>query len=250
MQYEACHAYIDAHRALGWQLVEQRFDDEGYSGATVERPALQRLLKLIRAGQVDRVVVQRWAANWVSWPGYDRFWTNLLRDLLPRAPETEATVEFDKASNEIVVGYRLQPRAEAPATLPDVYVLGPDHFQKAVPLKRLAASSYQARVPIAGHQGLFRIRPASELAALPELGFYREETELTQYGSNTELLRQIAEATGGRFNPTPRQAFDAGNRSVMTTMDLWPGLLALAVLANLAELAARKGYRLKRLWAR
>ncbi|MBI3696521.1 MAG: hypothetical protein HY238_16985, partial [Acidobacteria bacterium] len=105
-------------------------------------------------------------------------------------------------------------------------------------------------VAIEGRQGLFRIRPASEVAKFPEIGFYREETELAQYGSNPELLRQIAESTGGRFNPSPRQAFDVGNRSVTTILDLWPGLLALAVLFNLFELAARKGYTLRRLWAR
>jgi hypothetical protein len=36
--------------------------------------------------------------------------------------------------------------------------------------------------------------------------------------------------------------FDAGGRVIETTMDLWPGLLALAILLNLAELMARKGW--------
>ncbi len=192
----------------------------------------------------------RWSTNWLNWPGYDRLWTNLLRDLLPRAKEAEAAAEFDSANNEIVVRYRFQSGADLPASPPDLYVVGPNGFKKAVPLKRVAASSYLGRVPIGANQGLFRIRPASDLSKFPEVGFYREEAELTQYGSNPELLRQIAESTGGRFNPTPRQAFDAGKRSVTTTMDLWPGLLALAVLCNLAELAGRKGYRLPRLWGK
>jgi hypothetical protein len=189
----------------------------------------------------------RWAANWVAWPGYDRFWTNLLRDLLPRAPETETAAEFNSGTGEIVVKYRLDSDAAPPEKTPELYALGPDGFRKAVPLERVAASSYQARVSIGARQGLFRLRPSAELEKFPELGYYREETELSQYGSNTELLRQIAEATGGRFNPSVDQAFDAGNRSVTTTMDLWPGLLALAVLCNLAELVARKGWGLRRL---
>jgi hypothetical protein len=63
---------------------------------------------------------------------------------------------------------------------------------------------------------------------------------MSEYGNNVPLLRQIAAATGGRFNPTPRDLFDAGSRSVRSTMDLWPGLLALAILLNLAELVLRK----------
>ncbi len=192
----------------------------------------------------------RWAANWVDWPGYDRLWTNVLRDLLPRAAETEATADFDAANNQIVVRYHFRPGAEAPNPLPDLYVLGPESFRKAVPLRRVAALTYEGRLQIDALRGLFRIRPASDVAKFPEVGYYREEPELTQYGSNPELLRQIAESTGGRFNPAPNQVFDAGNRSVTTAMDLWPGLLALAIVLNLAELAGRKGYTLRRLWVR
>jgi Ca-activated chloride channel family protein len=192
----------------------------------------------------------QWAANWVDWPGFDRLWTNLLRDLLPRAPETEAAADFDKANNEIVVHYRLRPGVEAPAALPSLYALGPENFRKAVPVRRLSASTYEARVPLGSHQGLFRIRPAQDSPVFPEVGYYREETEVTEYGASPDLLKQISNATGGRYNPSPRQAFEAGNRSVPSTMQLWPGLLALAVLLNLLELAARKGYTLRRLWAR
>ncbi len=183
----------------------------------------------------------RWATNWVGWSGFDRFWANLLRDLLPRARGTEATVVFNSASNELVVRYRLQPGAQATPPA-DIYTWGTDGFRKTAPLERVGPAVYQAHVPIEDHQGLFRLRPAVESREFPEIGYYREETELAQYGSNTELLRQIARATGGRFNPAPREVFDAGNRAVSRTMDLWPALLALAVLCNLLELAARKGW--------
>ena len=43
----------------GWKLIPDRFDDDGYSGATLERPALDRLLALVRNGQVDQVIVHR-----------------------------------------------------------------------------------------------------------------------------------------------------------------------------------------------
>ena len=49
----------------------------------------------------------RWAANWVTWPGFDKLWTNIFRDLLPHAHASEATADFDRASDELVVDYRL-----------------------------------------------------------------------------------------------------------------------------------------------
>jgi site-specific DNA recombinase len=44
---------------LGYALVEERFDDEGYSGTTLDRPAFQRVLALIRSGSIDRLVIYR-----------------------------------------------------------------------------------------------------------------------------------------------------------------------------------------------
>jgi hypothetical protein len=63
---------------------------------------------------------------------------------------------------------------------------------------------------------------------------------MTQYGANEQLLKQVAEFTGGRVNPTPRQVFDAGGRSIASTLRWWPGLLALALALHLAELVLRK----------
>ena len=58
-QREACEAYVASQRAEGWLLVADRYDDGGFSGGTLERPALKRLLADIEAGRVDVVVVYK-----------------------------------------------------------------------------------------------------------------------------------------------------------------------------------------------
>ncbi len=58
-QREACEAYVASQRAEGWLLVPDRYDDGGISGATLERPALKRLLADIEAHKVDVVVVYK-----------------------------------------------------------------------------------------------------------------------------------------------------------------------------------------------
>lgn len=58
-QRDACEAYIASQKAEGWSLVHDRYDDGGVSGATLERPALQRLLADIEAGRIDVVVVYK-----------------------------------------------------------------------------------------------------------------------------------------------------------------------------------------------
>ena len=43
-QRDACEAFVVSQRSEGWVLVPDRYDDGGISGATLERPALRRLL--------------------------------------------------------------------------------------------------------------------------------------------------------------------------------------------------------------
>ena len=58
-QREACEAYAVSQRHEGWQVLETRYDDGGWSGGNLTRPALQRLLADIKAGDVDLVVVYK-----------------------------------------------------------------------------------------------------------------------------------------------------------------------------------------------
>src|SRR5438094_7383034 len=58
-QREACEAYIRSQQHEGWLLARTRYDDGGFSGGNMERPALQGLLADIRAGRIDIVVVYK-----------------------------------------------------------------------------------------------------------------------------------------------------------------------------------------------
>lgn len=59
VQFEVCESSVRSPRSVGWVLLPEPFDDDGYSGATTDRPALQRLLSLVRGRCVDRVVIHR-----------------------------------------------------------------------------------------------------------------------------------------------------------------------------------------------
>jgi site-specific DNA recombinase len=58
-QREACEAFIKSQAGEGWKLIKTAYDDGGFSGGTMERPALQRLMGDIRQGLVDVVVVYK-----------------------------------------------------------------------------------------------------------------------------------------------------------------------------------------------
>ena len=58
-QREACEAFIASQKREGWSLIGQMYDDGGFSGATMERAAFQRLLSDVSAGKIDVVVVYK-----------------------------------------------------------------------------------------------------------------------------------------------------------------------------------------------
>ncbi|MCK6458007.1 MAG: recombinase family protein, partial [Phycisphaerae bacterium] len=58
-QREAAEAYIASQKAEGWVCLPERYDDGGFTGGNMDRPALQRLLTDIDAGEIDCVVVYK-----------------------------------------------------------------------------------------------------------------------------------------------------------------------------------------------
>src|SRR5438093_11728849 len=58
-QREACLAYSQSQRHEGWKCLPQRYDDGGFTGGNMDRPALQRLLADIEAGKIDCLVAYK-----------------------------------------------------------------------------------------------------------------------------------------------------------------------------------------------
>jgi site-specific DNA recombinase len=58
-QREASEAYIKSQAHEGWKLIRNRYDDGGYSGGSIERPALQKLLDDVRGRRIDVIVVYK-----------------------------------------------------------------------------------------------------------------------------------------------------------------------------------------------
>ena len=66
-QREACEAFIKSQAGEGWRLVRTHYDDGGLSGATMERPALQRLMADIDKGWLMPSSFIRWTGSPARW---------------------------------------------------------------------------------------------------------------------------------------------------------------------------------------
>jgi site-specific DNA recombinase len=58
-QRDACEAYVTSQKAEGWVALRDRYDDGGFSGGTLDRPALKQLIRDIEAGLIDVIVVYK-----------------------------------------------------------------------------------------------------------------------------------------------------------------------------------------------
>ena len=58
-QRDACEAYIRSQRHEGWELHPDHYDDGGFSGGNIDRPALKQLLTDLNSGQIDIIVVYK-----------------------------------------------------------------------------------------------------------------------------------------------------------------------------------------------
>ncbi|MDD3012275.1 MAG: recombinase family protein [Candidatus Gastranaerophilales bacterium] len=58
-QREACESYIKSQQHEGWVLIDKQYNDGGFSGGTLERPALKKLFQDIENGEVDTVLVYK-----------------------------------------------------------------------------------------------------------------------------------------------------------------------------------------------
>lgn len=112
-QREACVSYIESQP--GWTWTQLRYDDEGESSEHLERPALQRLLRDVRSGQVDRVAVHRLDRTSRKLFGF----ASLLDELqLRQIPLTVVTSpEFDGTATQSLIANILMSFAEFEADM-------------------------------------------------------------------------------------------------------------------------------------
>ena len=58
-QREACAAYVLSQKHEGWAELSEHYDDGGFSGGSMDRPGLRRLLDDVRGGRIDIIVVYK-----------------------------------------------------------------------------------------------------------------------------------------------------------------------------------------------
>ena len=223
-----------------------------------EEPLLARWqYGLGRASMFTSDCKNRWAANWVEWDGYGKFWTQVVRDAMRRGEGADLDFEVSRRGNAGVVSLSLirEDGSYPEDVVPELEIsygglvgrtiirqTGPGRFETEVPLDLSPGDT--ARFRIVGDSLPADLAAGADLERAIHLSYPDEYRFLP---ADAAALGALAAETGGVVGPTPAQVLSANGDRVVRSRALWPILALLGLIAYLLELSVR---RVPWLWTR
>ncbi|MBF0142881.1 MAG: recombinase family protein [Magnetococcales bacterium] len=195
-QRESCEAYIVSQKGEGWFLVPDRYDDGGFSGGNLERPALKRLMADIEKGKVNVVVVYK----------IDR----LTRSLMDFGKLVEV---FERHGVTFVSVTQSFNTTTSMGRLTLNILLSFSQFERELSAERIRdkfAASKRKGMWMGGHPPLgYDVRERKLVVNAAEAGTVRQLfLRFAEIGSATLLVKELAEAeaTGKSGKPLDKGA--------------------------------------------
>lgn len=223
-----------------------------------EEPLLARWqYGLGRAAMFTSDCKNRWAADWVEWDGYGKFWTQVVRDAMRRGQGADLDFAVSRRGNAADIRLSLirEDGSYPEDVVPELEIsyaglvgrttirqTGPGRFETEVPLDLRPGDT--ARFRIVGESLPEDLAAGADLERAIHLSYPDEYRFLP---ADEEALTVLAAETGGVIAPTPAQVLAAGGDRVVRSRALWPLLALLALIAYLLDLSVR---RVPWLWTR
>lgn len=194
----------------------------------------------------------RWASDWVRWPGYTRFWAQAVRGLMRQSTNagSETTLTLAGGKARIVVDTIDPSGSFVNGLTTEAQVLGPGHDASVVSLAQTAPGRYEAEVPCEDTGSyLFRIRQTApgengEETVVGEFTRGLTSSYLPEYrrlAVDTAFLEKLAEAGGGTYEPSLDELFTVAPEEAVTVRKrIWPWLTGLALLLFVLDVALRR----------
>jgi uncharacterized membrane protein len=178
-----------------------------------------------------------WAAEWLTWEGYSRFWAQLVRHVMRqnKSQGLRMDIERGKVTVDALDG-NSHYRDDAAI---DLTIVTPNLDRQQVTMHRTAPGRYEARFD-AKQQGAYHLELVEGDNRLSRGLVVGYPDELRLRPTNEALLRDIAAATGGLYNAAPEALFAKPDRTVQEPVPLWPYLVAAAILLFIADVALRR----------
>jgi uncharacterized membrane protein len=185
-------------------------------------------------------VKNRWATEWLEWPGYGKFWTQLVRQTMRGSDDRVKALTVKREADRAHITVDVPPVAGNVNDPPTVRWTVGNGMTTTVRTERVSSASYAASVTLGpeGDQTFQTELPDGSEVARSLLYSYPAEYQFRP--ANVELLQAIAHDTGGVFAPSPEQIFEDDGIRTVRPIALWPFLAALALALYLLDLLLRR----------
>ncbi|MYF56322.1 VWA domain-containing protein, partial [Candidatus Poribacteria bacterium] len=188
----------------------------------------------------------RWASDWLEWPGYGKFWTQLVRDTMRKTTLSnfQAEITKDKGVAHLAID-ALNENGEFLNELDsDISLIGPDLKKKDLSISQTAPGKYELEFPTKEIGPYFlniMQKQAGDIVNTQVTGTvvsYPEEYLVSN--ANEPLLSQLSSVSDGKFNISAADAFRPPENPVVLRIHLWRPFLIAALILLLIDIALRR----------
>jgi hypothetical protein len=187
-------------------------------------------------------VKTRWAAEWVGWKSYPKFWSQVVRETMRRRSDEFFNFAVTRKNDSAVISINaVESDGRFRNELkPQVRVIGPDQKVSVLDVPQVAPGAYETQLRLR-QNGSYIFRATAEGAGgLTRSLEYSYAPEYHFYPPDIQKLRFISKATGGTFQPQPGDIFDPRGETVSYPTRLWPLLSAVALALYLVDILLRR----------
>ena len=190
----------------------------------------------------------RWAAEWLQWEDYSQFWAQLIRFSRPVVSKETVVLDIQQANRKLTITidevdeFR---RSGHPASY-GVFIVGPDQKTTEIVVAPVAAGMYSATFE-APQSGVYTVRvqeqtqSASVLNSVSRSVTVGYDDELKLLPAKTELLKSVADSSGGQFSIAPADVFQSiPGKTATSSVPLAATFLFAAIVISVADLIIRR----------
>ena len=188
----------------------------------------------------------RWAAEWLAWPNYGKFWAQVVRQAMRKSESKGVVVQVDQKDRSASVTLdaidpsgRFLNDADTMMT-----VIDDQNGKRTLEMAQTAPGRYQASFPTpltGAYHTEFSQKVGGQVVYQQSRGLavgYPEELRLRP--TNNDLLKSVARVSGGIYDPSAESIFAPSDQVTRRATPLWPYLLAAAALVFTLDVALRR----------
>jgi uncharacterized membrane protein len=234
--------FSSAPRLLGYVATKSKETSEVLLESNRKDPILARWqYGLGKTAAFMSDVKDRWAVDWLRWNGYSKFWSQLVRETMRTADNSELDLRVVRDGDHAKITVNaIQKNGQFRNKLESrMRVVRPDQSVSDVPIHQVGPGSYEAEFALT-RKGSYVFRMIGENGGPAQTLAYSYPDEFHFYPPNEDLLRAISNETKGQFQPSVQDIFDPHGETAAFPTPLWPWLVVVALLLYVGDVFLRR----------